>query len=483
MKPQSAVKMSRSMQLVCVVLVALPCNIESWRTKINVAYYELSPYIYRGADGSISGIFPEIIKEMSRWCHADFEYTMNTRSGENFTNLIENRTKMKEYIADDWLWLPLTQHISHESKVSLDFFSANILNSGIDVLVHRDQVGPLATMKAGLFECRYLFLIGLTLSIIFGMLIWFIERWNNREFSVSSCGILNGFWFGIVTMTTVGYGDIAPKSVFGKLITILWMVTGLTLTAVLTSTMTNVFAGLDHLEMGGKQVAALDRSLEASILSKYTSNRIKYVKSYELLFEGLIKKDFDVVLVDRYVRINHRSNLGDLRLVKKLSDVSIQWLFIYDIYNHHLRAFHDCTERLQLTGLPYVTNKYKLANERPNSDINMIEFFSEPQMLTISILAAALILFGILFETKLIFCRFIEKKSESAKINEEVTESQIGFRAKNESYPQDLQQVSLKDDLNTLDRKVNALTEDISSIKAMLLLFAEDISSIKANLQ
>ena len=115
--------------LVCVVLVILPWEVKSWRPKVNVAYYELSPYIYRGINGSISGIFPDIIKKLSRWCHSDFKYTMNTGSASNFTNLIENRTNMKEYFRGDWLWLPLAQHISLDAKVSLDFFSANILNS------------------------------------------------------------------------------------------------------------------------------------------------------------------------------------------------------------------------------------------------------------------------------------------------------------------------------------------------------------------
>ena len=102
---------------------------------------------------------------------------------------------MKEYVESGWLWLPLTQHITHETTVSLEFFNINFLNSVVDVLVHRDQVGPLATMKAGMFECRYLFLIGLTLSIIFEMSIWFIEKWNNTEFSKNSCGFLTILWF------------------------------------------------------------------------------------------------------------------------------------------------------------------------------------------------------------------------------------------------------------------------------------------------
>ena len=259
--------MCRLTQLVFIVLTMFPFGIRAfrgYRGTINIAYYELSPYIYSSENGSVSGIVPEFLEEFEESCLVKFKYSLNLNNSNNFSNRIEDKTLMKQYSKGDWLWLSLTQHVSKETKDSLESLSVNILTSGIDVLVHRDHVGPLATIKVGMFECRYLFLIGLTLSIIFGILIWLIERKKNSEFSMTSGGIFKGIWFGLVTMTTVGYGDIAPKSVFGKLVTMAWMITGVTLTAVLTSTITNVFAGLDHLEMGDKKIVALNRSLEAS---------------------------------------------------------------------------------------------------------------------------------------------------------------------------------------------------------------------------
>ena len=345
-----------------------------------------------------------------------------------------------------------------------------MFTSGIDVLAHRDQVGPLATMKAGLFKCRYLFLIGLTLSIIFGVLIWLIERWNNSEFSENSCGIFKGIWFGLVTMTTVGYGDIAPKSVLGKLVTIAWMITGVTLTAVLTSTITNVFAGLDHLEMGNNRIVAIEKSLEASSLGKYTAARIKYVNTYELLFDGLIKKDFDVGVVDRHVKRKYRSKLDDLRLVKQLSNVFVQSIYRYDGHNPNLKSFYNCIHGGKLMKFSYVQGKYRLESEKPNIDINMIEFFSEPSMFTISILAAGITLFGVLFEAKLAFCKYVKKRSSSANNVEQSSSTHTESDIKKVNYSLKLKQVASKEDLNVLDQKMNALAEEISSIKAALQL-------------
>ena len=262
--------MSKFVYLVYVALTNLLPSAKGYNF-INVAYYELSPYIYRNENGSISGIFPELLDELSNECDVEFRYSMDTLSANNFSNLIGNKTIMMKYLYGNWLWLPLTQHISDRTLKSLKFLKLTILNSGIDILVHRDQVGTLATIKVGIFECRYLFVIGLMLSIVFGTLIWFIERWNNTDFSDNSCGIFTGFWFSLVTMTTVGYGDIIPKSFIGKLLAMVWMVTGVILTAIVTSTITNVYGGLDYLQMGGKRIVTVDGSLEASILDKYNS--------------------------------------------------------------------------------------------------------------------------------------------------------------------------------------------------------------------
>ena len=160
-------------------------------------------------------------------------------SASNFSTLLERKNNTQN-MTGFWLLLPLNLHIPEDIIDEFGFKSVPILLSGIDILVHRDQIGVFAKIKVGIFECRYLFLIGLMLSIIFGVLIWFIERWKNTDFSKNTRGVFTGLWLGIVTMTTVGYGDIAPRSTVGKLLTVAWMVTGIILTAILTSTMTTV---------------------------------------------------------------------------------------------------------------------------------------------------------------------------------------------------------------------------------------------------
>ena len=103
--------------------IIFPCKINSYGGEIHVVYYELSPYIYKSENDSVSGIFPELFAELARWCDYEFKFTLDMKTPSNFSALIENKTRMKQYLNGDWLWLPLTLHISQDTKESLEFFS------------------------------------------------------------------------------------------------------------------------------------------------------------------------------------------------------------------------------------------------------------------------------------------------------------------------------------------------------------------------
>lgn len=77
-----------------------------------------------------------------------------------------------------------------------------------------------------LFSWDFLSVILLLLFVIFifGFLVWLFERRKNREeFGGNFRGIMQGFWWSAVTMTTVGYGDKSPRTLGGRIIGLIWM--------------------------------------------------------------------------------------------------------------------------------------------------------------------------------------------------------------------------------------------------------------------
>ncbi|RMX47598.1 hypothetical protein pdam_00015117 [Pocillopora damicornis] len=70
-----------------------------------------------------------------------------------------------------------------------------------------------------------------------GMIIWLLDHRSNPETFSSRFwkGIADGMWWAIVTMTTVGYGDKAPKSWFSRLFAVVWMIAGIVLLSMFTA--------------------------------------------------------------------------------------------------------------------------------------------------------------------------------------------------------------------------------------------------------
>lgn len=66
-------------------------------------------------------------------------------------------------------------------------------------------------------------------AFLFGMFLYTVEFHENNTKITS---VFEGFWFGTVTITTVGYGDIVPNSFLGKLISTCCIIFGTVAIAV-----------------------------------------------------------------------------------------------------------------------------------------------------------------------------------------------------------------------------------------------------------
>ena len=94
-----------------------------------------------------------------------------------------------------------------------------------------ENIGPWFIYKMLLFKHPIVTMI-ISALIGFGILstaTWFVER------SEDDWGMDNAMWFTIVTFTTVGYGDIVPKSWLGKLVGVVSAIFGIIASAVLVS--------------------------------------------------------------------------------------------------------------------------------------------------------------------------------------------------------------------------------------------------------
>ncbi len=76
---------------------------------------------------------------------------------------------------------------------------------------------------------------------IFGLITWFAERRKNpTHFDKGLRGLGDGIWWSAVTMTTVGYGDKAPKTAVGRFVSIIWMFIAVVIISSFTASISSV---------------------------------------------------------------------------------------------------------------------------------------------------------------------------------------------------------------------------------------------------
>jgi voltage-gated potassium channel len=66
-------------------------------------------------------------------------------------------------------------------------------------------------------EVQSVVLLALALILVATVFYWLVEGWS----------LLDAVYFSVVTIATVGYGDLAPQSVIGKIFTICYIFAGI----------------------------------------------------------------------------------------------------------------------------------------------------------------------------------------------------------------------------------------------------------------
>ncbi|XP_057291044.1 uncharacterized protein LOC130613726 [Hydractinia symbiolongicarpus] len=113
-------------------------------------------------------------------------------------------------------------------------------------------------------------------------------------------GVGTGCWLSLVTVTTVGYGDVTPKTIIGRILCVIWMIFGIIFASVLTASVTDTVSGTSSLDINKKTIAVLSNSPEVEIAIKDYHADVVYAKTVEELsnivrsrkaFAGLLNAD------------------------------------------------------------------------------------------------------------------------------------------------------------------------------------------------
>ena len=113
----------------------------------------------------------------------------------------------------------------------------------------------LRSMYASRRKIFVFFTAVLVLSVIFGSLMFFVEGPDNGFTSIP-----RSIYWTIVTITTVGYGDITPQTAVGQVIATMAMLTGYSIIAIPTGIFTAEIAREMHTETSNRRCNVCKRT-------------------------------------------------------------------------------------------------------------------------------------------------------------------------------------------------------------------------------
>ena len=200
------------------------------------------PVSMKSADGQWEGFGIELWRRVAQKLGVQYEL----REYQSFGEIVAAVEKRE-------LDLTIVLAVTRQREVLMDF-SQPFLRSGWAIAVAAESTGSSwLGIAEYLVSLDFLKVIGLLilLWLTAGAFVWLFERSRNRDMfgGGTAKGIGQGIWWAAVTMTTVGYGDKAPKTFGGRMVALVWMLASIILISSFTATITT---SLTVGELSGK---------------------------------------------------------------------------------------------------------------------------------------------------------------------------------------------------------------------------------------
>ncbi len=310
--------MIRTLVLTGIVLISLPIQTlaKEVANELRIGVSGSPPFVIE-QDGVLSGISVEIWKDVAERLEQPYKFVVQPNTNANVEAVANGSV--------DLAIGPISITPTRLANPKIDFTQPYY--HGYEGLLIPQKPPGLITRLRPFIGWAALSSVGILISLlfIFGNLIWLAERRKNTEQFPRHYfhGVGNGMWFGLVTLTTVGYGDRAPLSRSGRIIAGVWMVISLvavsSITAGLASAFTLSLAELapstirEKTDLRGKKIAVVEGTTSLrwgklyeinALITKDLNEAIKILKKEKA--EGII---FDEAPLRHYLKQNKKSKL------------------------------------------------------------------------------------------------------------------------------------------------------------------------------
>lgn len=226
---------------------------------------------------------------------------------------------------------PLT--ITSERSKKMEFTHSFYASNSTIVVSEASSFQKFVQFIKSFFNQNFLkgLLVLLLIIFLFGLIGWYFERKDDDQFRKGYRGIWDGIWWSAVTLTTVGYGDKAPKTRMGKIAALVLMFGGLLFISGLTASIASSLT-VNQLnsspegfsEFKERSVGTIENSSSNNFLKEHFFKDIELYSGVVLGLEGLRDGNIEAFMYDEPIlkyRIQKDSTFQKLQLLPVKFDV------------------------------------------------------------------------------------------------------------------------------------------------------------------
>ena len=261
-----------------------------------IGTHEAPPFVVKNPNGKFSGISIELWKNIA--AQLRLEYEIREMGIGQLLQGLQNGTL-------DVAAGAITVTAKRVKKVD---FSHPFFTSGLGIALIQNDSDKLESVIKAVFSIRFLQALAalVTLLLVIGLLIWLLERKANpRQFGGKPYhGLGDGFWWAAVTMTTVGFGDKAPVTFWGRLLAIIWMFASVITISGFTAAIASVFTLQEiegHIQGPQDLNGIMTGTVKDTTSSHYATNHHLHTISYKNIaaaLNGLTAREVGAVVYD-----------------------------------------------------------------------------------------------------------------------------------------------------------------------------------------
>ncbi len=314
------------------------------RDTLRVGYTPAAPFIIQ-EDGLLEGINIWLWRRVAKDLELEYELVPM-----EFSQMLDSLKRGQIDVSIN----PLT--ITGERSKSMEFTHSFFASHSAIAVAQQSSLQKIRQFLGSFLHINFLrgFLLLLVILFFFGTLTWLAERKGNPEdFRPGFRGVWDGMWWSMVTLSTVGYGDKAPKTRLGKMAAIGLMFSGLLFVSGLTASIASSLT-VNQLESGQNDFQSFKTKKVGTVKSSEAGDFLKahFFKDVEL-YSGVVpglqelkEHKLDAFIYDEPIlryRIKKDASLSMLDVLPLKFDVQF---YAFGIKKNAVELEQDISQRI-----------------------------------------------------------------------------------------------------------------------------------------